>query len=319
MLGIGIIIGISILFLIALYIVYRMCFMEYRLEKEHTTVEDYMPIGKDYENHQEVIRTGIDRVMQAPFEQVFITSEDGLKLSGRYYHRKDNAPVILMMHGYHGNIFRDGNGIFYYSGLHDFNILMADQRAQNTSEGKTITFGVKERYDCKCWANYLIDRFGKDTEILLSGLSMGAATVMMAADVGLPNNVKGIMADCGYSSPKEILISVMKSMKLPAKLLYPLARWSATIFGHFNLEESSAVESMKHCKVPVLLIHGEADDFVPCSMSIACKEACVSEVELVTVANAGHGMSYCLDAKAYEDAVERFFRKTLSSISFLKE
>ena len=175
------------------------------------------------------------------------------------------------------------------------------------------------RYDCKCWANYLIDRFGKDTEILLSGLSMGAATVMMAADVGLPNNVKGIMADCGYSSPKEILISVMKSMKLPAKLLYPLARWSAKIFGHFNLEESSAVESMKHCKVPVLLIHGEADDFVPCSMSIACKEACVSEVELVTVAGAGHGMSYCFDAKAYEDAVERFFRKTLNRVSFAKK
>ncbi len=318
MVGIGIIIGISILFLIVLYIVYRMCFMEYRLENEHTTVEDYMPIGKDYENHQEVIRIGIDRVMKAPFEQVFITSEDGLKLSGRYYHRRDNAPVILMMHGYHGNIFRDGNGIFYYSGLYEFNILMADQRAQNGSEGKTITFGIKERYDCKSWANYLIDRFGKDTEILLSGLSMGAATVMMAADVGLPKNVKGIMADCGYSSPKEILISVMKSMKLPTGITYPLAKLAAGIFGHFNLEESSAVESMKHCDVPVLLIHGEADDFVPCSMSIVCKEACVSEVELVTVAGAGHGMSYCLDAKAYEDAVGRFFRKTLKETSFLK-
>ena len=316
---VGIILGIIVLFLVAIYIVYRICFMEYRLEKAEATIEDYMPIGKDYENHQEVIRTGIDRVMKEPFEQVFITSEDGLKLSGRYYHRRDNAPIILMMHGYHGNIFRDGNGIFYYSGLYDFNILMADQRAQNQSEGKTITFGVKERYDCKCWVNYLISRFGKDTEILLSGLSMGAATVMMAADVGLPNNVKGIMADCGYSSPKEILISVMKSMKLPANLMYPLAKWSAKIFGHFNLEESSAVESMKHCDIPVLLIHGEADDFVPCSMSIACKEACISEVELITVKDAGHGMSYCLDAKAYEDAVGRFFRKTLNSASFLKE
>lgn len=306
-----IVFGIVALFFIATYIVYRICFMEYRLEKEEATVEEYMPKGKDYENHQEVIRTGIDRVMKAPFEQVFTHSEDGLKLFGRYYHRRENAPIILMMHGYHGNIFRDGNGIFYYSGLHGFNILMADQRAQNQSEGKTITFGVKERYDCKCWANYLIERFGENTEILLSGLSMGAATVMMAADVGLPKNVKGIMADCGYSSPKEILISVMNSMKLPAGFLYPLARWSAKIFGHFNLEESSAVESMKHCNVPVLLIHGEADDFVPCSMSVACKEACSSEVELVTVANAGHGMSYCFDAKAYENAVERFFQRTL--------
>lgn len=303
--------GIILLFLAAVYIVYRICFMEYRLKEKEATIEDYMPTGKDYENHQEVIRTGIDRVMKEPFEQVFITSEDGLKLSGRYYHRRDNAPVILMMHGYHGNIFRDGNGIFYYSGLYGFNILMADQRAQNQSEGKTITFGVKERYDCKYWANYLVKRFGEDTEILLSGLSMGAATVMMAADVGLPKNVKGIMADCGYSSPKEILISVMKSMKLPIGITYPLAKLAAGIFGHFNLEESSAIESMKHCEIPVLLIHGEADDFVPCSMSIACKEACASEVELVTVANAGHGMSYCLDAKAYEAAVARFFKRTL--------
>lgn len=317
MLILCIVFGIIVLFLIAVYIVYRICFLEYRLKKTEVTIEDYMPTGKDYEKHQEVIRRGIDRVMQESFEQVFITSEDGLKLSGRYYHRRDNAPIILMMHGYHGNIFRDGNGIFYYSGLYGFNILMADQRAQNQSEGKTITFGIKERYDCKCWAKYLIERFGEDIEILLCGLSMGAATVMMAADVGLPKNVKGIMADCGYSSPKEILVSVMKSMKLPTGITYPLAKLAAGIFGHFNLEESSAVESMKHCKIPVLLIHGEADDFVPCYMSVACKEACVSEVELVTVADAGHGMSYCLDAKAYEDAVGRFFKKTLKESSFL--
>ncbi len=103
----------------------------------------------------------------------------------------------------------------------------------------------------------------------------------------------------------------MKSLHYPAGLMYPLAKFAALLYGGFHLEEASAVESLKKCKVPVLLIHGEADNFVPTYMSVACHEACVSEKELLLVPEAGHGMSYCYDAKAYEDAVLRFFEKTL--------
>lgn len=301
--------GIVLVFFIITYAVYRLCFGEFRLEKDYTP-EQLMPVGDEYIGYEEVIMRGINRVWDAPYEMVEIVSHDGLKLRARYYHRTDGAPVVLMMHGYRGNIFRDGNGIFSFSKKYGFNLLMPDQRAQGLSEGKTIAFGVKERLDCKTWVEYLIDRFGCEQKIMLCGLSMGAATVLMAADVGLPDNVTGIMADCGFSSPKEILCSVMKGLKLPAKLIYPVARLGARLFGGVDLEESSAVESIKHCKIPVLLLHGEADNFVPCYMSRMCHEACSSEVELLTVPGAGHGMSYCLDAPAYEAAVDRLFMKS---------
>lgn len=300
--------GLAALFFIITYVVYRICFGEYRLEV-NSPMEKLMPVGEEYVGYEEVIMRGIRRVWDAPCEAVEITSHDGLKLRGRYYHRTDGAPVVLMMHGYRGNIFRDGNGIFSFSKKYGFNLLMPDQRAQGLSEGKTITFGVKERIDCKTWVDYLIARFGSEQKIMLCGLSMGAATVLMAADVGLPENVTGIMADCGFSSPKEILCSVMKSLKLPEKLVYPIARFGARLFGGVDLEEASAVESVKHCKIPVLLLHGEADNFVPCHMSRMCHEACASEAEILTVPGAGHGMSYCLDAAAYEAAVDRLFVK----------
>lgn len=307
--------GISLLlFLLVLYIIYGICFREFRPKQTDERVEYYVPSGKAYEPYKEVIETGIRNVIDAKeYETAEITSYDGLKLVGRYYHRKDGAPLIIFMHGYKGNFFRDGNGIFIYSKKYGFNVLLAHQRAHGLSEGKTITFGIKERYDCKAWTEYAVKRFGTDQKILLGGLSMGAATVMMAADVGLPENVKGIMADCGFSSPKEILCSVMESIKMPSKVMYPLAKLAARVYGGFHLEEASAVESLKHCKIPVLLIHGEGDDYVPSWMSVKCHEVCASGCELLIVPGFGHGMSYCHGPKEYEAAMDRFFEKTLGA------
>ena len=308
MIIVWILLGILLLLFIATYVIYRICFGEYRLEKDFTP-EQLMPVGEEYVPYKEMIMRGIKRVWEAPCEIVEVTSHDGITLRARYYHRTDGAPAVLMMHGYRGNAFRDGNGIFYFTQKYGFNLLMPDERAHGISDGRMITFGIKERWDCKTWTEYLTERFGKEQRIMFCGLSMGAATVLMASDTGLPENVTGIMADCGFSSPKEIICSVMKSIQLPAGLLYPLVKLGARLFGGVDLEEASAVESVKNCKIPVLLFHGEADTFVPCYMSRMCEEACASETELLTVPGAGHGMSYCLKAEEYEAAVDRLFVK----------
>lgn len=310
----GIFIFLSLIFLLVLYIVYRICFWQYRPGYTDERVEYYAPSGEAYVPYRKVIEKGIRNVIDAKdYESVEIVSQDGLKLVGRYYHRMDGAPLVIFMHGYKGNFYRDGNGIFTFSKRYGFNILLVHQRAHGLSEGKTITFGIKERHDCKAWAEYAVKRFGTEQKILVCGLSMGAATVMMAADVGLPEQVKGIMADCGFSSPKEILCTVMKQLKLPWKLMYPLAKWSARLYGGFRLEEASAVTSLKNSRLPVLLIHGEGDDFVPSWMSVKCHEACASDCELLIVPGIGHGMSYCHGPKEYEAAVDRFFYKTLGA------
>ncbi len=261
--------------------------------------------------YREKIIENINSLLNKPFESVETLSFDGLKLRGRYYEVSPDAPVAIMMHGYRSNYCRDGNGGFKICMQYGLNVLLPDQRAHGKSEGKTITFGVKERYDCLSWVNYISDRFGKDTKIILVGLSMGASTVLMAADI-VPQNVKGIISDCGFSSPKEILTEVARQMHLPAKIAYFFTRISARLFGSFDPESASAIASLKKTDIPLLFIHGEDDDYVPCHMSRTCFDACKSEKYIMTVPNATHGMSYYLDTKSYTDTVNEFLDNVLN-------
>ena len=299
---------VVIIFFIVLYIIYYMVFRRNRM----TILDDRtLPEGEQYEPHNEGILKSIERMLPEPFEDVWIKSREGIKLYGRFYCMYDNAPVILFFHGYRSSSIRDGNGIFELCKKHGYNIMMIDQRAHGKSEGRTMTFGIRERYDVLKWIDYTIGRWGEKTQIILAGISMGAATVLMACDLNLPDNVKGIMADCPYSAPKDILNCVMKSLKLPTGLLYLLVKVSARVYSGLNIEEVSAKEAVAKSTVPILFIHGDDDRFVPCSMSRECYDACASDKKLVFVKDAGHGISYCVDAGLYEKEVSEFMKKVL--------
>jgi fermentation-respiration switch protein FrsA (DUF1100 family) len=129
---------------------------------------------------------------------------------------------------------------------------------------------------------------------------MGAATVMMAAGEPLPKNVICVLADCGYTSPKEIIQKVVKDMKLPVKLIYPFIRLGALIYGGFDLEKTSPIEAMRKCKLPVVFVHGDNDDFVPYEMSVRLCEECSSDKKiLITIPGAGHGLAFPADQDGY--------------------
>ena len=170
-----------------------------------------------------------------------------------------------------------------------------------------ISFGINERRDCLSWIDFIIKELGADTKIILCGISMGAATVLMAAGEDLPSNVIGVLADCGYNSPKDIICSVIKNLHLPPCLCYPFVKLGARIFGHFDLEEISPQEAMKKCKIPVIFFHGEADNFVPAYMSKANFDACNSKKRLVTIPDAAHGLSYLVDPDTYLKELKNFF------------
>ena len=296
-----------VLFVVILFVLYDVIFSG---NKKYMSDERSLPKGEQFEPYHSTITSCVDQVLEVPYETVEVVSYDGLRLRGRYYHLTDGAPLILFFHGYRCSSLRDGNGIFLYTRKLGYNVLLVDQRAHGNSEGKTITFGVKERFDCKKWVEYVVERFGIEQKVYLSGLSMGAATVLMASDVGLPENVIGILADCPYSSPKEILCTVMRKLGFPAKPTYYLAKLSAKLIGRFDVEETSALEAVKRSQIPTLIIHGDADDFVPCSMSMDCQMVGEDHVELLLIKGAGHGMSHCVDTPSYEKAVLAFFEKT---------
>ncbi len=245
-----------------------------------------------------------------PYETVTTLSHDGLKLSGRYYHVKDGAPLDIGFHGYRSHPITDFSGGSELSFQMEHNLLLIDERAHGASQGSSITFGIQERQDVLSWVYYAVERFGVDTRILLYGVSMGAATVLMASELELPPNVKGIIADCPYASALEIILHVGKSQPFPLWLVRPFAILGAKIYGGFNLRETDARKAVQHTKVPILIIHGEADNFVPCAMSdIAVHNP--EFVQRVTIPGAGHGMSYLVDAPRYQKIVKEFAEKAL--------
>lgn len=251
----------------------------------------------------------ISHIMERiPFERVTIDSFDGLKLYGRYYHVADGAPVEILFHGYRSHAFRDCSGGHALSRKMGFNALVVDQRAHGNSEGKTICFGIKERHDVLSWVQYLNTRFDNDTPILLSGLSMGAATVLMAASLDLPRNVCCIIADSPFSAPCAIIEKVCADMHYPVAICRPFILLGARLYGKLKLNEITAKEAVQHAKIPILLIHGEADHFVPCSMSHEIAACCASAVDVQTFPGAGHGLCYMTDPKRYEQIVFNFLR-----------
>lgn len=282
---------------------------------DQRTAEERMaiPEGAQYQKEKKWMMDLMKGMDELPYEEVFITSFDGLKLAGKYYYMSDDAPLQIMMHGYKSNPLRDFCGGHKVAQKMGMNTLVIDQRAHGNSEGHTLTFGVNERQDCLSWIKYANGRFGKDIPIFVVGLSMGAATVLMASDLEMPENVKGIIADCPYSSPKAIICKVGKQLKLPVKTMYPLVVLGAKLFGHFNLNECSAVEAVKHTKVPILLIHGEADRFVPCDMAREIYEANKKMITLETFPEAGHGLSYIEDCERYEKVIREFVEKNWAS------
>jgi fermentation-respiration switch protein FrsA (DUF1100 family) len=273
-----------------------------------------VPMPRNWSTQKEgpKLRKLYEQMAALPFEQVEILSHDGLRLVGSYYHRNDGAMLHIQFHGYRGSGVRDLCGLHYLAREMGHNTLVVNQRANGASEGNTITFGIKERHDCVAWANYAHRRFGKDVPIVLAGVSMGAATVLMASELELPENVIGIVADCGYSSPGAIIRKVSRDVRVPGWLSYPFIALGALVFGHFRLWEIGAVDAVKRTKIPILVIHGEEDRYVPCDMGLEIQTAGGENVTLQTFPGAAHAISYVTDPKRYERIVQDFLIKCRS-------
>ena len=290
--------------LIISYICFRMAFLAQPAAPASDAIE--FPAGKIYEPYYPAMRKWILEARAMPREPMQITSFDGLTLRGNFYELSPTAPIELMFHGYRGTSERDLPGGIQRAFKAGHSALVVDQRAGGKSEGKVITFGIHEHRDCIAWAEFMAEKF-PERQLILTGISMGAATVMMAADKPLPPTVVGILADCGYSSPREIIRVVIAQMGLPVDLSYPFVRLGARLYGGFDLEEDSPEQALKNAKVPVIFFHGEADDFVPCHMSHTNYKACASKKRLVTMAGAGHGLAYPADPARYLEELHQFF------------
>ena len=292
--------------LIIAYVCYRMAF--YAPPRKPRDPEAFdLPEGAVYEPYREVMIGYAQHLRTLPFQRFEIRSFDGLRLTAKYYEFAPGAPIELMFHGYRGNAERDlGGGVqrCFSVGRSAF---VVDQRCCGDSEGNTITFGVYEHRDCLSWVDFALRQFGPDCKLVLTGISMGASTVLMAAGKTLPPNVIGVLADCGFSSAKEIIQVVIGQMGLPAGISYPFVKLGAKLFGSFDLEETSPMEALRNCHLPVIFYHGETDDFVPCDMSRKMYASYQGKKQLITIPGAGHGLSYPAEPERYLQTLRDFF------------
>ena len=245
-------------------------------------------------------------------EDVSVTSFDGLTLRGKWLPAEKPMATIILFHGYHSHHLQDFAGIYEYYHSIGLNLLLVRQRAHGESGGKYVTFGVKERLDVLRWIEFHNRTHGMDN-VFLGGMSMGASTLQFAAGEEFPHNVRGITADCGFSSPAEILAHIIRrDFHLPPKLVLPLMEVWARILGGFSFYECNSRETLSRSKTPILFIHGKADDFVPSCMSEFGFAACASEKELLLVDDAGHGRSYLYEPERLRNALTDFFKRNLS-------
>lgn len=307
----GVVIVLALIILLISYLCFRMAFYSPDRPAIPSNAID-IPEGAAYEEFREDMEKWARDLRAMPHEEMSITSFDGLTLRGKFYEYAPNAPIELMFHGYRGTAERDLSGGVERCFKLGRSALLVDQRACSDSEGNVISFGINEHRDCLAWLDFAIQRFGKDVKIILTGISMGASTVLMVSDKDLPPNVLGILADCGFSSAKDIIKKVIRQMGLPADIGYPFVKLGAKLFGHFDLEARSAVEAVKNATVPVIFFHGDGDDYVPCEMSRINYEACTSKKKLVIIPRAGHGLSYPVAPDTYLNALREFFGEEAS-------
>ncbi len=245
-------------------------------------------------------------------EDVWITSHDGLKLHALWVPAQNPKGTMLLAHGYRSCLLLDFGMALEFYHERGLNLLIPDQRAHGKSEGRYITFGVKESRDMRNWIAFHNEHFGT-IPMLLSGLSMGASTVLYLADKRLPDNVRGLIADCGFTSPKDILSCVFRSVThLPALPSIIIAEICARCFAGFSFWECDTRRSLSAARIPVLMIHGKEDGFVPCDMSRQGYEACTGEKQLLIVEGADHAVSYLVDPDRYKALVNSFIDKNLN-------
>ena len=242
-------------------------------------------------------------------EDVYIESFDHHKLHGYFIENEKKNKVVISFHGYntearkeyplHFSYYRDG-----------YTVLIVDQRGLGKSEGKFITMGISERRDCLKWIEYVVERYNGDVEILLDGLSMGASTIMMASkDIKSPQ-VRGMIANCGFDSCRdEIAHTVTKLMHLPK---YPIM-WTfpfyAKLFAKYDIDEITAHDSLSESDIPILMIHGKEDNFVPYSnMPLIFPYIKTRHKKAVTIENAAHGISCVVDGETFQNEIRAFMR-----------
>ncbi len=251
-----------------------------------------------------------EKLQNSDCETVEIRSRDGIKLVGHWHTCEAPQRVIIAMHGWRSSWNKDFGMVSDFWQENGCNVLYAEQRGQGASDGAYMGFGLTERYDCLDWIEWVNANGCAALPIYLAGVSMGASTVLMAAGEELPANVHGVTADCGFTSPHAIWQHVVeRNLHIPYRgIAGAIANDMCRKRIQIGSKDYACADALRHCRVPVLFVHGTDDRFVPIEMTYENYKACASPKRLLVVPGATHGMSYLVDTNGYQAVVKQFWR-----------
>ena len=241
-------------------------------------------------------------------EDVFIVS-DAIRLHGKLF-KNDGTKYALVCHGYTSKAKHMAGFVNKFHSL-GYNVLAVDARSHGDSEGTKIGMGWPERYDIIEWIKYILSS-EPEAQIILHGVSMGASTVLMASGEALPENVKAVIADCGYTSEWDEFKQEAEVMHIPWFPVLNAASLLSKLRDGYDFKQASAVEQVKKSHIPTLFIHGSDDELVPYGMLSELYSAANCEKEILTVKGAGHALSSSVDPELYWGKVETFIEKHLN-------
>lgn len=276
-------------------------------QKKSSSQKDIDAVASWY-RHYPIAKEGRRWLEGMPYINVYIKSFDGLRLYGALLENYSDK-IVICVHGFTGSGKKDFASLAQAYYKNGYNVLLVDNRAHGQSEGKYVGFGVLDRLDLRNWVKYVINRFGSNVQVFLHGISMGAATVLMASSI-MPKNVRGIIADCGFTSVYEIFEYVLKrDYHLPKFPIIYLTNIMSKIRAGYGYKDVNTTAEIARSDIPILFIHGENDEFVPLWMTMKNYSHCKAYKELFIVRESEHAESHYIDKKGYERRILTFIEK----------
>lgn len=305
--GIGVAVGATALAVGALYTELMTSIVARRRTPTTATVQALIT-GYDGSITDPDILARCEALREIPAEQVAIRSREGYVLRARWYPAEGAKRTVILVHGWHSHWFVDFSASAPFLHENACNLLFIDQRCHGDSGGDLISYGITERYDVLSWLDWLEEHHG-GYPVYLCGLSMGAATVLMAAGLPISHRVRGIIADSGYSTPDEMVkLALQKNIGGLAGPTVAAVNLNCKLREGFTLKDYSPIEAMAvNTEIPCLFVHGDADSIVPWRMSLENYYACRAPKELLIVSGADHGLSFLAEPDRYKQKVLDFF------------
>jgi len=289
-----------LLLFIFLYFIYKVTFYS---PKKWQKNEVRLERSLDYQGTEEKAISLINDLIAIDYQDLWMMSRDSLRLHAYFYENKNSNHYVLMFNGYRGTVRRDFSGGAIEFMKMGFNVVLCEQRAHGQSEGHHITFGRKEQYDVVDWINFAKEKWGNSIKITIVGISMGGATVLYASDKIDPE-IK-VIADCPYSSQKDVIKNTMRKMGYPASPIWPFGYLSSLLFCHAALKDD-AKNNVTRSKNKILIIHGTGDTIVPYEMSERVVKGNEDHVRYELFEGVEHGLSYIKDSDRYRKIIREF-------------